>query len=247
MTVDVSVDGGVMTLTLNRPDKKNALTGPMYQTKTEALRQAAADEAVKVVLIQAAGNDFSAGNDIGDFAKVAMIPAADRPQHAQDFLRALAAFEKPVVAAVQGVAVGIGLTMLLHCDLVVVADDARLSAPFGILGLTPEAGSSLLLPALIGHVRAFSVFTLGEVIMGETAVSLGLANVAVAAGEVQARARAAAGVIATRSPDAMKATKALMRRPAQTLDQIERELVEFEARLRSPEAKAAFAAFASRK
>jgi enoyl-CoA hydratase/carnithine racemase len=244
--VQIQTGDGVMTITMARPDKKNALTGAMYQAMTGALGSAAEDSTVRVVLIQGSGSDFTAGNDLSDFAAVAAGGSQPRALHAIEYLRALAAFEKPVVAAVRGVAVGIGLTMLLHCDLVCVAEDARLSCPFGALGLTPEAGSSLLLPALIGHVRAFSLFTLGEVIDGRAAAAMGLANIAVPAADVQGRALGAAKILASRSPEAMRVTKALMRRPAETIERINVELEEFEKRLRSPEAAAAFAAFAQK-
>lgn len=246
MAVDVETTDGVTVITLNRPDKKNAVTQPMYLALTDALKAAAADDGVKVVLLQGAGADFSAGNDIADFMAVTANKSADRFVHVRDFLHVLPRFEKPLVAAVQGVAIGIGFTVLLHCDLVFVAEDARMAAPFASLGLTPEAGSGLLLPALVGHPKAFAIFTLGEAIDGRTAAAIGIASHSLPADQVKARALDAARLLATRSPTALKATKAMMRRPAETLDQIDRELVAFEAQLLSPEAAAAFAAFSQR-
>lgn len=246
MAVDVETTGGVAIITLNRPDKKNALTQPMYQALIDALKAAEADDNVRAILIQGAGADFSAGNDIVDFIRVVSSESPERFAYLRAFLRLLPVVEKPIIAAVQGAAIGVGLTLLLHCDLVYVAEDAKLAAPFGALGLTPEAGSGLLLPALTGHPKAFAMFQLGETIDGRTAAALGIASHCLPADQVKDKALAAARLIASRSPSAMRATKAMMRRPAETLDQIDRELIEFEASLVSPEAAAAFAAFAQR-
>jgi enoyl-CoA hydratase/carnithine racemase len=163
------------------------------------------------------------------------------------FLRALAAFDKPVVAAVRGRAVGIGTTMLLHCDLVYVAEDARFSTPFVDLALVPEAASSLLLPARIGHVRAFALFALGESIDGRAAVDCGLANAALPAEQVTPRARAAALTLAAKPAQAVQATKKLMREHARMLAVIEAEGRVFADRLLSSEAQSAFQAFMTRR
>src|SRR5579859_2165481 len=184
----------------------------MYQALGEAIDGAADDRDVRCVLIQANGDMFTAGNDLADFAAVnAGDPAAKQAQaQGNPLLRALGRAKTPLVAAVQGRAVGVGVTMLLHCDLVYVAEDALLSTPFVNLALVPEAASSLLMPARIGHARAFAMFVLGEPVDGLTAASWGLANAAVPASDLRARARAAANAIASRPPAAVAATKALM-------------------------------------
>jgi len=239
---------GVLTLTLNRPDKKNALSGEMYEVLAAAVDGAAADPDVRCILIQAHGDMFTAGNDLADFA------AANRGEAAAGgvgrggaLITALARAKTPIVAAVQGRAVGIGVTMLLHCDLVFIAEDALLTTPFVNLALVPEAASSLLLPARVGHARAFSMFVLGEAVSGKQAADWGLANAALPAGEVQVRARAAAAAVAAKPPAAVALTKQLMRDSARYLAQIEAEGAHFGAQLRSPEAKEAFAAFAEKR
>lgn len=244
MTEELLIDkaGGVLTVTFSRPEKKNALTVEMYRAFAEALTASNDDREVRAVVLQGAGDSFTAGHDVAEFA------AANRGEAlGADFglpmLQALANARKPLVAAVQGRAVGIGLTMLLHCDLVYVAEDALLSVPFVNLALVPEAASSLLLPARIGHARAFELFTLGRTIDGRTAAAWGLANAAVPASEVHERARAAAQLLATRAPAAVGVTKALMRDAAAVTQRIQDELVQFSAQLKSPEAKEAFAAF----
>ena len=247
----IAVDKAVMTITLNRPEKKNALTLAMYGAVAEAIRRADADPQVRCVLIQAEGDMFTAGNDLSEFAAVG---AAEAPTNAErepwvgnPLLVALANAKVPLVAAVHGRAVGVGVTMLLHCDLVYVAEEAKLSTPFVNLALVPEAASSLLLPARIGHVRAFALFALGEVIDGQTAVQYGIANAALPADQVRAKARAAAEAVAALPPRAAAATKALMRDAERMLAVMEREDGHFADQLRSPEAKEAFAAFAEKR
>src|SRR5688572_9856661 len=187
-----SVDGGVLRLTLARPEKKNALTNEMYVALAESLARAEQDPAVRVVLFEAEGDAFTAGNDIAVFAAVAAGKMQRGDMKAHVFLEALARAQKPYVAAVPGLAVGVGVTMLMHCDLVYVAEDAKLSVPFVNLALVPEAASSWLIPARIGHARAFAWFAFGDPIDGRTAASIGLANAALPAGEVRAKAWAAA-------------------------------------------------------
>lgn len=237
---------GVLTLTLNRPEQKNALTTEMYRTFGGAIDAANDDRDVRAILIQANGDMFTAGHDLSEFAEInagaATGQPADQPSGAP-LLMALAQAKKPLVAAVHGRAVGIGLTMLLHCDLVYVAELALLSCPFVDLALAPEAASSLLLPARIGHVRAFELFALGRTIDGRTAEAWGIANAALPADEVKARARAAAQALSQRPPAAVAITKALMRDPAALARRIDEEFVHFYAQLKSPEAKEAFCAF----
>jgi enoyl-CoA hydratase/carnithine racemase len=237
----------LLAITLARPDKKNALTGEMYQALLQALELASADASIQVVLVDADGVDFCAGNDIADFVALARSGQTLEDSDVFRFLRALAVFDKPLVAAVRGRAVGIGTTMLLHCDLVYVADNARLSAPFVDLALVPEAASSLLLPARIGHVRAFAVFALGEALDGRAAVDCGLANVTLPAEEVTPRARAAALALAGKPALALQATKKLMRDHGRMLAVIESEGREFAQRLVSAEAQATFQAFMTRR
>lgn len=245
MTEQVLIDqeGGVLTLTMNRPEKKNALTLELYARLAAAINGADDDASVRVILIQANGDMFTAGHDVSEFAAInAGGEVGERPS-GEPFLLALANARKPLVAAVHGRAVGIGLTMLLHCDMVYVAEDALLSSPFVNLALVPEAASSLLLPARIGHVRAFELFALGATIDGRTAAELGIANAALPAGEVQAKARAAAQALAAKPAAAVRITKALMRDVPAMTQRIDEEFRHFYAQLQSPEAKEAFSAF----
>ena len=237
--------GGVLTLTLNRPDKKNALTREMYQALGDAIDQAEFDKEVRCVLIQANGDMFTAGNDLADFAAVnAGDSGADEARRGGNpLLAALARAKTPLVAAVNGRAVGVGVTMLLHCDLVYVTEDALLTTPFVNLALVPEAASSLTLPARIGHARAFAMFVLGEAVDARKAVDWGIANAAVPTDKLRARARAAADAVAARPPAAVVITKALMRDGETIAGKMDEEGRHFAAQLKSPEAKEAFAAF----
>ena len=251
MTEQVLIEkaGGVLTLTLNRPEKKNALTPAMYQALGAAIDGAEHDPEVRCVLLQANGDMFCAGNDVGDFAKAnAGDPQANRAREGGNpLLAALSRAATPLVAAVHGRSIGVGVTMLLHFDLVFIAEDAVLTTPFVNLALVPEAASSLLLPQRIGHARAFSMFVLGEPVSGRTAADWGIANAAVPAAEVKARARAAAEAIAAKPPASVAATKALMRDREAIEAQVKAESVRFNAQLKSPEAREAFAAFAEKR
>ncbi|WP_372783059.1 enoyl-CoA hydratase-related protein [Phenylobacterium sp.] len=241
--------GGVLTLTLNRPEKKNALTRAMYQALGDAIDGAADDRDVRCVLIQANGDMFTAGNDLADFAAVNAgdTTANQARESGNPLLAALGRAKTPLVAAVEGRAVGVGVTMLLHCDLVYVAEDALLTTPFVNLALVPEAASSLLLPARIGHARAFAMFVLGEAIDGRKAEAWGIANAALPAAEVRAKARAAAEAVAARPASSVALTKGLMRDAPAIAEQMNREGRHFSAQLKSPEAKEAFAAFAQKR
>jgi enoyl-CoA hydratase/carnithine racemase len=241
--------GGVLTLTLNRPEKKNALTRAMYQALGDAIDQAAGDPDVRCVLIQANGDMFTAGNDLADFAAVNAgdTTASQARQDGNPLLIALGRAKTPLVAAVHGRAVGVGVTMLLHCDLVFVAEDALLTTPFVNLALVPEAASSMLLPARIGHARAFSMFVLGEAVDGKTAAAWGIANAAVPAAELRAKARAAADAVAGRPASSVTLTKALMRDNEAIAARMDEEGRHFAAQLKSAEAKEAFAAFAEKR
>jgi enoyl-CoA hydratase/carnithine racemase len=239
---------GVLTLTLNRPEKKNALTRAMYQSLGEAIDAAADDRDVRCILLQAEGDAFTAGNDLGDFAAFNQAASSGPVERlVNPLLNALAKTTIPVVAAVQGRAVGVGTTMLLHCDLVFVADDALLSTPFVNLALVPEAASSLLLPARIGHTRAFAMFVLGETVNAATAVAWGMANAVCSKAELRDRAKAAADAISARPASAVRRTKTLMRDAALLVAKMETEGQHFAAQLTSAEAREAFTAFAEKR
>jgi enoyl-CoA hydratase/carnithine racemase len=244
-------EGGVLALRLNRPEKKNALSREMYAALTDGLASAAADDAARAVLL-AGGEDFTAGNDIADFAADGAAGGGGGPLRtsaALDFLEALVRFPKPVVAGVRGVAIGIGTTLLLHCDASVASRTARLQMPFTRLGLVPEAGSSLLLAARIGQARASWMLLSGDAVDGETAVREGLVTRAVEDDEVEAAAAAMATQLAALPPGAVAETKRLLRAPhaAALAEAMERERAAISERLRSAEARAIFAAFLNRK
>jgi enoyl-CoA hydratase/carnithine racemase len=245
--VTTEFSDGVLTISLNRPDKRNAITDAMYAKIHQALDRASHDAEVRVVLLRAEGDAFSGGNDIGDFVAQAQTGVATQDLSVFRVLKALAHFEKPIVAAVKGVAVGIGTTILLNSDLVFVAEDAKLSTPFVNLGLAPEAASSLLLPMRVGHVRAFSMFALGEVVDGKTAAAWGLANAALPAAEVDKAAREAAIAITKRPPGSLIVTKRLMRDADMIWSIMREEAAVFAERLQSAEAAEAFAAFVQRR
>lgn len=245
--VRISLEEGVLRLTLARPDKKNALTNDMYAALGGALERAEADSSVRVVLLDAEGDAFTAGNDLADFAAVAAGTARREDMTSHLYLNALARASKPYVAAVQGLAVGVGTTMLLHFDLVFVAEDARLSTPFVNLGLVPEAASSWLLPARIGHARAFAMLALGEGIDGRTAAAIGLVTAALPAQEVGPKALLAAQALAARPPAALQATKRLLRDATAIRTVMDREREVFAERLKSAEAAEAFRAFRERR
>jgi enoyl-CoA hydratase/carnithine racemase len=237
----------LLVLTLNRPDKKNALTRAMYKTLATEIGAADGDPGIRCILIKAHGDMFTAGNDLADFAAVGNSNSAPKPEDANPLLPALAKARTPIVAAVNGRAVGVGVTMLLHCDLVYLGEDAQLITPFVNLALVPEAGSSLLMPLRIGHVRAFEMFVFGEPVNAEKAVNWGIANRTVPAGELHSVARAAAIAIASRAPASVVATKALMRDEAVLLAHMSQESGHFLRQLKSAEFKEAFTAFSERR
>lgn len=240
-------DRGLLTLQLNRPDKKNALTRAMYTQLAEALERADADVDIRSVLIQGSTDCFTAGNDIGDFLQQ---PPSDLDSPPFHFMNSLLNCRKPVIAAVAGAAVGIGTTLLLHCDLVYVSRDARLRMPFVNLGLCPEFGSSLILPRLLGHAKAAELLLLGEGFSGEQAAAWGIATEALCSGEAAlARAREMAERFESLAPGAVQVTKQLMKSVdrEQLRQVIEEEGALFTQRLRSPEAIAAMSAFIARR
>jgi enoyl-CoA hydratase/carnithine racemase len=227
---------GVCELRFNRPEKRNAITFAMYQELAAQLHAALADQAVRAVLLSGAGVSFSAGNDLNDFVSG---PEFSPAHPVMDVLRTLATFEKPMIAAVHGPTVGIGVTMLLHCDLVVAAQGTQLTMPFVALGLVPEAGSSLLLPRLAGQQRAAELLLLGEPLDAVRAERLGLVNRVVEADRLLDEARALAQRLAQQPPEALRATKRLLRGdPAELLSRIEAEAQIFASRLKSAEFRA---------
>ena len=243
----IEKSGGVLTLTFNRPEKKNAITPDMYAAFGDAIDGAPADPDVRCILIQANGDMFTAGNDLADFAAAnsdtVAAPAGGERRGGSALIQALARARTPIVAAVNGRAVGVGTTMLLHCDMVFLAEDALLTTPFVNLALVPEAASSILLPARIGHARAFSMFVLGEPVPAIKAEAWGIANAVVPLSDLRARARAAAEAIASKPPASVAITKQLMRESERLGARIQEEGVHFTAQLKSPEAREAFAAF----
>jgi enoyl-CoA hydratase/carnithine racemase len=244
--VKTEVTDGILVLTLQRPDKKNALTGAMYDSLSEGLERAETDHSIKVVLFQGDGDSFTAGNDLADFASQARGKNSEESS-AFRFIENLGKATKPLIAAVQGNAVGIGTTMRLHCDLVYLADNARLMTPFVNLALVPEAASSWLLPARIGHVRAYQMFALGEPMDAATALACGLANAVVPPTDLRQKAMAAAVTLTKRPAGSLSATKALMREHSRIAARMAEESELFKQRLRTREANEAFTAFAERR
>ena len=242
MSIRAAVLNGVATIEIARPEKKNALTAAMYLAMADALAAAAGDPAVRAVLITGQPGIFTSGNDIEDFMR-RPFDGVETPPFV--FMKALLECDKPVIAAVTGAAIGIGTTMLLHCDFVYVSDEARLAMPFVSLGLVPEFGASLVVPQLMGNVRAAEKLLLGEPFSGAEAVDCGIANAVLPAAEVAPHARRVAERFNTLPPGAVQESKRLLRR-ARTQAVLETIAVEgeiFARRLRSPEAQEAFSAF----
>ena len=237
----------IRTVRMNRPDKKNALTASMYDAMAEALESVNNQTDIRCVVIAGGPGAFSAGNDLQQFLQAASS-GEGLGLSAIRFLHSLARCQRPLVAAVQGVAVGVGTTMLLHCDHVVAGSDARFSTPFVSLGLVPEAASSLLAPRLMGQQRAFELLVMGRPLDAAAAHACGLVNTVVAPGDVDAAAMKAAREIAALPFEAMTAARRLMRgSPDEIVARIDEEVRLFKERLQSEEARAAFAAFLARK
>jgi enoyl-CoA hydratase/carnithine racemase len=243
--ISVSVEDRILTIRMERPDKKNALTRVMYLGMIDGLRQAEGDARVRAIVITGSPDCFTAGHDLVDFANA----KPGEPAVALQYLEALAAAQKPVIAAVGGVAVGIGTTMLLHCDLVYAAASARFQLPFVNLGLCPEAGSSYILPALIGQRRAAELLFFGQPFGAEQAREFGIVNEIVQEGELQARAIAKAQQLAEKPPTALRTAKALMKQgAAENINTaMARETQQFAALLQGPEAREAVTAFLQRR
>jgi enoyl-CoA hydratase/carnithine racemase len=236
------IEDRVLTLRFNRPDKKNALTQAMYTAMAEVLREAQRDPQVRVVLLAGQPDCFTAGNDLMDFMN---SPPGDANSPVSQYMRALAELEKPVVAAPAGIAVGIGVTLLLHCDLVYCGEQTRMNMPFVSLGICPEFASSYVLPRLMGHARACELLLLGEPFSAQTALEYGIVNALLPNEQVEAHARAKAAQIAALAPGAVRTTKMLLKQwsSRQVLEAISTEGSHFMPMLKGEEAREAIGAF----
>ena len=245
--VQVERDGAVLRIAINRPEKKNALTAEMYDALASAVEQGEADAGVRVMLLHAIGDAFTGGNDLIDFLQKPWAGQETPP--ALRFIYAVAGATKPVVAAVQGLAVGIGVTILLHCDLVYASDTAKFMMPFVDLGIVPEAGSSVLLPALIGHQRAAELLLLGAPMTAQRAYEMGIVNAVLAPDALLATASAAAQKLAEKPVGALRASKLLLKRASKVdVDRaMVEEVAEINVRLDSPETKEALTAFVEKR
>ena len=234
--------GGILRIQLNRPEKKNAMLASMYATFAELLERAAKDDEVRVVLLHGAGDSFSAGNDLADFVKNPPGPG-DSPQ--TRLIAALIDFDKPIVAAVHGAAVGFGTTVLPHCDIVYAGESAKFQMPFVNLGVVPEFCSTYTMPALIGHVRAAELMLSGQRFDAQRARELGLVNQVVPDAELLPKARETAAVLAEKPVGALRATKKLMKQSSRSqLEQSSKaEAEEFAARIVGADFKEAMTAF----
>ncbi|MEZ5840110.1 MAG: crotonase/enoyl-CoA hydratase family protein [Hyphomicrobiales bacterium] len=240
--VEILTGEGVRRIRMVRPDKKNAITGAMYTAMAEALETGETDDAVRAFVFLGVPGAFSAGNDIVDFVAMSAGGALGAP--IIRFLKALARATKPMVAGVDGLAIGIGTTLLLHCDLVYASPGSILRTPFVDLGLVPENASSLLAPRVMGHQRAFELLCLGAPFSAGKAQAAGIVNEVVAAGEVEAKALAMAAALAGKPAEALAIARRLVNgAPDEVLARIDEEADAFRDRLASPEARAAFAAF----
>ncbi len=232
---------GVLEIRLDRPEKKNALTRAMYDAMADAFARVDADPTLRVALLTGTGDTFTSGNDIGDFQARA---TGNAESSASRFLPTISSMQKPLIAAVNGAAIGVGTTMLMHCDLIVAARSARFVMPFTSLGLVPEAASSLLFPRLLGHQRASALLLLGEPLDAATAHEWGFVNRVVDDAALLATAHQIAQRLASLPPQAVRLTKQLIRDGADDVaGRIEEELALFRERLGSPEAAEAFRAF----
>ncbi len=241
--IQITNQNHILHLRLTREDKKNALTSAMYLAMVEAITAANSDPQTRVIVISAAGSTFTAGNDITDFLKV--VGSIETSPAAQ-FIRAIATCQKPLIAAVNGAAIGIGTTMLLHCDLVYAVPEAYFSTPFIDLGLVPEAGASLLLPMSIGYKRAAQMLLLGEPMAAHQARAAGLIN-EIVPDNLLNHALSKAAILVVKAPNALMNSRQLMRPNQQVLEaHIEQELKVFGEAVKSPEARDAFMAFMSK-
>jgi len=246
MDIVTSRQKGILTIEFNRPDKKNSITSAMYQTMADAIKDGEADPAVRVILFCGKPDVFSAGNDLEDFMN-AKDDLQERP--VAQFLRNLGTAAKPVIAAVSGMAIGIGVTMLFHCDQIYAAEHTKFSMPFAKLGLCPEFGSSKLLPEMIGYPRAAELLFFGESFFAEQAYEMGLINKILPAADLLPYAYVQAEKLVVLPASSLRVTKQLMkaRHTEAVVAQMYEENVHFSAMLQSPEAKEAFTAFFERR
>ncbi|MBL4906922.1 MAG: crotonase/enoyl-CoA hydratase family protein [Sneathiella sp.] len=243
--VIVTIKDGIQKLTINRADKKNALTQEMYAVLANSLNTAEKDADIRVSVITGTADSFTSGNDLMDFLQ---NPSSDEEKPVIQFLHALANIRKPLIAAVNGLAVGIGTTMLLHCDLVYASEDATFSLPFVNLALVPEAASSMLLPKMLGHQRAAELLMLGDTFTPQKALEFGIINEIVVPEKLEETSMAAAAKLAAKAPEALRLTKSLMKGDTDlVLKQMQAEGEVFGTRLTSPEAREAMQAFMERR
>lgn len=238
----ISEDSGILTIKINRPDKRNALTTAMYATLAEALQHAETSTKIRVVFLTGTQECFTSGNDVVDFMQ---NPPPDENSPVFRFLHAIANLKKPIVAAVNGPAIGVGTTLLLHCDLIYAAQSAVFQAPFVSLGLCPEAASSYLLPLLVGLPKATEILMLGESFNAETALSYGLINAVLPDNEYQSLAYAKAKKLAAQPAKSIRITKQLLRKvnADKVISTMADEAEHFKVMLKSPEANEAMSAF----
>jgi enoyl-CoA hydratase/carnithine racemase len=243
--VEIEREGGVLSITMSRPERRNAITVAMYAALADAIESAATDSSVRLITLEGRGEDFTAGNDLGDFLQAMPVPGSGEDIPVWRLLRALARNQVPLVAAVHGNAVGIGTTMLFHCDFVLVEEGSRFVMPFVDLGLVPEAASSLLLPRLAGRRRAARYLLLGEPFGVSEALQMGLASHSVPKGQLTAALRELVAQLMSKPPEALRQTQALLRREDtdEILARMELENGHFGERLQSDEVKQAIAAF----
>ena len=241
--IEVSVADSVQTIRLNRPDKKNAITGAMYGEMAAAIKSGWSDANIRATLFLGVRGAFSSGNDIADFMQIAMTGKRGS-MDVFDFLEAIIMSEKPLVAGVDGLAIGVGTTMLMHCDYVLASDQSVFSTPFVDLGLVPEAGSSLIAPRIMGHHKAFELLALGAKWSAKEADAAGLVNAVTSIDALETDARAIALSLAAKPPEALAISRKLIRGDrSDVLARMKEEAVLFGERLTSNEAKAAFMAF----
>lgn len=245
----VNDEDAARIITMRRPDKKNALTQDMYIAMADAIKSAQANPGIRSIVISGGSGVFTAGNDLEDFARANTANSDDaRPNAATQFLKALAYNEKPLIGAVDGIAVGVGTTMLFHCDFVLASTTATFTTPFIHLGLVPEAASSLLAPRTMGHHRAFSMLVMGRTVSADDAREAGFVNEIVSPGHTEVEARKVAREISDLPKEAVALTRKLLKPPREDiLRRMDEESHHFGERLKSDEARKAFEAFFARK
>lgn len=237
--IESQINGSILIIRFDRAPKKNALTVDMYKELNSLLDEASDDKSIRVVVFSSTSSDFSAGNDLKDFQE---NPPLDQTVPVFQFIKKLATFKKPLISAVDGLAVGVGFTMLLHCDFVYVTERTKLIAPFVNLGLVPEAGSTKLLTELVGHRKASEIFMLGDAVSGTQAVELGIATSLLTTEKPEEKALDTALRLSQKAPDALRITRELMRPNKELINVLELEAAHFSAQVQSKECAEAIAA-----